>query len=420
MAVFLSNVSDYIEPSMNCVNPLKIGEASTVALDDKASNDVGSLKDGSSKQKVSLSYEGQDAPKPVVASISLSDCLSCSGCITSTESVLVDAQSTSSLSDAVGRGEYVCFLLSASSVVELQRHWEAVADKDLGRRAVSAFVRERLSEFSEGRCVILASDNSGVRRVWADASYDEFRARFDTGSAPVLAGHCPGLVCYAEKSAHDLVDTLSAIRSPTMISAKLARGALGEGRVFLTAVEPCYDKKLEVTRSVYMDEAAKVRRQAKRRAEKARYLRPTNPLSPSQLNDVDLVLTSSELRKLLESGVPNVLQRISELQDLGASDAVAVAPELASLSLERACFLGRSKLGSGSGGLAELMLRRFAAERYGLTEWLDFELAVPWGRESSGVRRRKRGTNGVLEAWICERNGGKAFVSGPGESVHER
>ena len=258
MAVFLSNVSDYIEPSMNCVNPLKIGEGS----DSGSVQNSGTTSDDKVKktqQKVSLSYEGQAAPKPVVASITLSDCLACSGCITSTESVLVDAQSTSSLEDAVGRGDRVCFMLSALSVVELQRHWEMVAGKGLGRRAVSAFVRERLREFSEGRCVILSSDNSSVRRIWADASYDEFLARFDGGSGPVLAGHCPGLVCYAEKSAHDLVDTLSAIRSPTMISAKLARGAFGEGRAFLTAVEPCYDKKLEVTRSDYRDEAAKVR-----------------------------------------------------------------------------------------------------------------------------------------------------------------
>lgn len=136
-------------------------------------------------------------------------------------------------------------------------------------------------------------------------------------------------------------------------------------------------------------------------------------LTLSQLNDVDLVLTSSELRKLVERGVPDVLKRIEELQDLEVSDDDTVPPELDSLSLERACFLGQSPLGSGSGGLAELMLRRFAVERYGLTEWLDFKLAVPWGRETSGVRRRKRGTDGVLEAWICERTGGEAFVSGP-------
>ena len=60
-----------------------------------------------------------------------------------------------------------------------------------------------------------------------------------------------------------------------------------------------------------------------------------------------------------------------------------------------------------------MMLRRFAAERYGLVEWMDFKLPVPWGRESGVGRRRKRGTDGIIEAWICDRAGGSAFVSGP-------
>ncbi len=64
--VKLANIDDYISPAQNCIQP-KIMKP--------------------------------DAAKKEVATVSLNDCLACSGCITSAESILVDKMSLSRMKE---------------------------------------------------------------------------------------------------------------------------------------------------------------------------------------------------------------------------------------------------------------------------------------------------------------------------------
>ena len=185
MSVFLSNVSDYIEPSMACVNPLFNGSddlEKPPSSDDIAPNtntNTSTNNNNTSKKKMSLNYEDQPPqqtePSRPPPTISLSDCLACSGCVTSTESVLVNEQQTSALSDAVRRNQFVTFLLSVSSLVELQRFYERSSGKTLARRAVGGLVERRLRSFTNNECEVLTSDSDAVTRVWAKQSYEEVR-----------------------------------------------------------------------------------------------------------------------------------------------------------------------------------------------------------------------------------------------------
>ena len=66
-----------------------------------------------------LRFEGDEendgAGKPAVARVTLNDCLACSGCVTSAETVLVAQQSVAEFLRAVGAGEHALVLLSMSA-----------------------------------------------------------------------------------------------------------------------------------------------------------------------------------------------------------------------------------------------------------------------------------------------------------------
>lgn len=66
----LANIDDYIAPSQECVKPLM----------EKAQ---GPLK----------AAQGSDKEGPAKATITLNDCLACSGCVTSAETILIEQMS---------------------------------------------------------------------------------------------------------------------------------------------------------------------------------------------------------------------------------------------------------------------------------------------------------------------------------------
>ena len=87
--VQLSDLDDFITPSQECIKPVKIEKKITTSKGAKIKIETdGSyleeLPDGSTK-------------KLEKAKITLADCLACSGCITSAETVLIEQQSGQSL-----------------------------------------------------------------------------------------------------------------------------------------------------------------------------------------------------------------------------------------------------------------------------------------------------------------------------------
>ena len=109
MSVFLSNLDDYIAPSQACINPL-------VATNNNSSAKIAITSDY--PQRTVLKYESKpDLIKAKVesnpdslgnskkiATVSLNDCLACSGCVTSAETVLIQEQSYDRLLDRLQSG----------------------------------------------------------------------------------------------------------------------------------------------------------------------------------------------------------------------------------------------------------------------------------------------------------------------------
>lgn len=112
----------------------------------------------------------------------------------------------------------------------------------------------------------------------------EYRDRKSSStSGPVISSACPGWICYVEKTNGDLViPYLSKVRSPQQIMGSLVKRNFLETRglprknVFHVTVMPCFDKKLEASRSDFKSD-----------------------LDGSA--EVDCVLTPVEIEKILES-----------------------------------------------------------------------------------------------------------------------
>jgi iron only hydrogenase large subunit-like protein len=120
---------------------------------------------------------------------------------------------------------------------------------------------------------------------------------------PILASACPGWVCYAEKAQGDLLPLMSNVRSSQGIMGALVKNwwaekmGLGPNEVYHVTAMPCYDKKLEASRSDFYN-------------------------SVHQTRDTDCVLTTGELDLLL--------------QDLGFDPLTPTPDEMASPPIDLA------------------------------------------------------------------------------------
>ena len=194
--------------------------------------------------------------------VTLSDCLACSGCVTSAETVLLEAQSGAEFVARARRArsapDEACVVsVSPQSVVSLARAANLAPPVAAARLAgffKSVHGAVAVFDVSESRELALAETcDEFVRRFRADR---ENRARGGKGggSLPALASACPGWVCYAEKQHGDVLKHISAVKSPMAVMGAAVKtrvaSALGLAPkgVFHAAVMPCFDKKLEAAR----------------------------------------------------------------------------------------------------------------------------------------------------------------------------
>jgi iron only hydrogenase large subunit-like protein len=78
---------------------------------------------------------------------------------------------------------------------------------------------------------------------------------------PVLSSNCPGWVCFAEKTQPQCLPYLSAVKSAQQICGSIIKTLLfpsasmsardgTEKSIFMVSIQPCFDKKLEMSRKV--------------------------------------------------------------------------------------------------------------------------------------------------------------------------
>eukprot|EP00960_Hanusia_phi_P046338 757757-Hanusia_phi.AAC.6 len=171
------------------------------------------------KSKSSDDMQG-DAKKrsQVVASVTLSDCLSCSGCVTSAEEVMMKRQGMEHLTAAVEVGSTCVVSFSPQSLSSLAAVFSTTASAFA--RSVSSFLKLRVG-------VKFVFDTSLSVQIAQHEACCEFMERWERkGNFPILCTECPGFVIFTEKKEYDLLSPfLSTVRSPQAISGKIASPA---------------------------------------------------------------------------------------------------------------------------------------------------------------------------------------------------
>ena len=389
-SVFIANVDDYLTPSQACVNPM-FAESTNQKKDEKKQEPTTSNAEDAvvvpRKRRVVRKRLLETTPNDVVipstpAKVSMVDCLACSGCITTAETVLVEQHSLSTLRQALQEDPRpVVFTISPASWADLFRKLELSPSLDSKRRLAS-FLHQtcRASAVLDGRLPLQWSLQEAAREFchayrrrslqetfipppsmalsrnrfqWANGAVVECRQR-EESRIPLLTSSCPALVCLVEKSRPAAVPHLSTTRSPMAMA-----GAYLQRRCFHVAIMPCHDKKLEASRIDFNQETP----------------------------DVDLVITTQEWWKLLCDTVKseNVTDACTYLQNLPMANiatsvkgmvgyagvTLVVPPSDASIAEEKDVpmmdAVSNEFFAFGSGGYADYVFRYASQELFGHT-----------------------------------------------------
>ncbi|MBE3112844.1 MAG: hypothetical protein IMZ46_20425 [Acidobacteria bacterium] len=364
MSAILSadTLNDFISPSVACIKPIE------TLPEEPASNEHEVILDGP---------DGPSAvrDKDTAAQISLTDCLACSGCVTSAEAVLVSLQSHNEVLDTLDAAPSLRLSPSldggaAVSGLEDDNAKIFVASvAPQARASLAAACGAGTSERAAGRMIdALLRGEMGKGGKWGNA----FTWVFDTNSAremalvlgaeealsarrpgPVLASSCPGWVCYAEKTHPHVLPYLSNVKSPQALTGTLVKTALSRrlgvppSRIWHVAVMPCFDKKLEASREELTDGAWGVE-------------------GGGAVRDVDCVITSKEVLMLAESRGLNFF----DLAKAGGSTDAPPQTPFPDPTLQNYLFPPQSlhqssRDSSTSGGFLHFILQTVAARNPG-------------------------------------------------------
>lgn len=413
-ALQLTDLDDFITPSQECIKPVKVekkpGHLAKIKIED----------DGS---YIQLS-EGGEKTKLQRAQITLNDCLACSGCITSAESVLITQQSQEELYKVIEYNQK----LAKEGKPDGQK-LIVVSVSPQSRASVAAKFKLNITETAKKLTAFLK--NLGVHQIFdttfsRDFSLAESQQEFvrrlkgrrsgGKESIPMLASACPGWVCYAEKTHGSyILPFISTTKSPQQIMGSLIKDHYGKSlgkrpdEVYHVTIMPCYDKKLEASREDFYNDIYRTR-------------------------DVDCVISTIELEKMFEEKSVN----FAELEN-------AELDQLFS-SVDQEELVGHS--GGGSGGFLENIFTYAAKELYGQTvdnityktlrnkdfkevtlqvdgqEVLKFAAAYGFRNIQNLVQKIKRGKSPYhfVEVMACPAgclNGGGQIRPGDGETSKE-
>uniref|UniRef100_A0A2I3HF31 Cytosolic iron-sulfur assembly component 3 n=1 Tax=Nomascus leucogenys TaxID=61853 RepID=A0A2I3HF31_NOMLE len=318
-ALQLTDLDDFIGPSQECIKPVKVEK--------RAGSGVAKIRIEDDGSYFQVNQDG-GTRRLEKAKVSLNDCLACSGCITSAETVLITQQSHEELKKVLDANK-----MAAPS----QQRLVVVSVSPQSRASLAA--RFQLNPTDTARKLTSFFKKIGVHFVFDTAFSRHFsllesqrepadcRQALQTGPAPA------GWICYAEKTHGSFIlPHISTARSPQQVMGSLVKDFFAQqqrltpDKIYHVTVMPCYDKKLEASRPDFFNQE-------------------------HQTRDVDCVLTTGEVLRLLEEegvSLPDLLTSPSG-QYSGAS---AEEPT--------------SHRGGGSGGYLEHVFRHAARELFGI------------------------------------------------------
>lgn len=406
-AVYLSNVDDFVNPSQACVNPVFNGS------DTAAQNGPSSYKDKDDPSipqpdKVVLRKRGKERTNEIVTA-TIADCLACSGCVTTAETVLMEERhNLEKLSTAQ---QPIVFTISPAALADWRRQfghsgetWAAIWRKYLNVWAVidgnlplqwsrSAAVKEFVDAYKKqqqngpnndsekpylSQHEILEQKGLPSRALSQRQSefwlhdgtttiIDEIPLPRAMQQLPLVTSSCPAIVCYVEKSNHELVGHLSTAASPIMSVCDTSQ------QFFHVAIQPCHDKKLESNRLDFSEQGVDL---VLTTMELLEYMNCTFP----EVNDWSAIASKQSPvdTKTFESRV-ELSAFLSNLKDDSKPAYCLPKAELATISVSSS-----EPFVAGSGGYADTVFRCAAYDLFGVQ-------VVPKWEPVASTTRRGRG-----------------------------
>ncbi|KAI0545757.1 iron only hydrogenase large subunit domain-containing protein [Xylaria curta] len=307
MSAILSadDLNDFISPGVACIKPVE----TLPALPEQP-------EDNGLEHEVVLDGQHPTATAGAPAQISLTDCLACSGCVTSAEAVLVSLQSHHELLSVLDQAPALQIrrndadgsfrveglenpdskLFVASVSPQTRASLAAAAGRGVTKRDAGRMIEQLLA----GRGGLRAGGKWNNAFTWVADTNVARAACLVLGAEeasdsrkvakPILSSSCPGWVCYAEKTHPYVLPHISKVKSPqalmgTLLKTSLSRTlGISPDRIWHLAVMPCFDKKLEASREELTDSVWNGNGQPGR-----------------GVRDVDCVITSKEILMLTES-----------------------------------------------------------------------------------------------------------------------
>lgn len=303
MSAILSadDLNDFINPGVACIKPVE-------TLPQQQPTESANEYEVTTEDKVNANT----APP---AQISLTDCLACSGCVTSAEAVLVSLQSHSEVLDTLDRhtelkpswlaagtqrgGDEAADGRTFVASVSPQTRASLAATYNVSEREAGHMVSQLLSGpyglrsgGKNGSGFTYVIDTNVMREACLVAGADEVQQAIATPvegqKKPILTSACPGWICYAEKTHAHILPHLSKLKSPQAMTGTLVKSVLAKTfgvppeKVWHLAVMPCFDKKLEASRGELTSHT-------------------WHGQDGDAIRDVDCVITARELLMLAES-----------------------------------------------------------------------------------------------------------------------
>lgn len=266
-SLLLGDLNDYIQPSVACLKPLTGGYEAKQPLAENS---------------------------PVLAN--LNDCLACSGCITSAETVLVTEQTRQQLYDILAHNAQAPQDLQKIVIVSLCSASRTALCKFYGEASSLSVFRRLQHFFVTVLGAYMLFDTTFGYNFSLRAAAKEFVQRYQSGQVcgqtmkTLLSSECPGWVCYAEKKQPHMLEQICTVRSPQQIMGTLVKSylaeqlasklgrSIGRGDIFHVSIQACYDKKLEAAREDFADK--------------------------DHVRDVDCVIATNELIRMIEERGP--------------------------------------------------------------------------------------------------------------------
>ena len=230
-SVMLRDLNDFIQPSTDCI---------------KQTNS----KDKQTKSELSKATSTVD-----LVQLSLKDCLACSGCITTSETLLISQQSSTEFIQKI-KSDPNCKLavtISQQSVASLCNHF---------KHPTPMITVSLLIEFFKYYLNAVGVFDAGIGRnvsllemakeLIQMKQLENTEKSNQSSTFPLLSSICPGWICYVEKSHPTLISNVSRTKSPQQIMGYLVKSVWAKcnnyNDIYHVCIMPCADKKLEAIR----------------------------------------------------------------------------------------------------------------------------------------------------------------------------